>query len=109
MGLKSLIIVAPGNFGTSVKIVAFAVAGRKLVAKKFLIDVVTSKPIKSQVVLKKADVSPSGPGALLGLSLKKIVLISSAIVDREKRVFRPYKKKTLCKALISYGYNTIPY
>lgn len=79
IGLKSLIFVAPGNFGTSVKIVEFAIAGRKFVVKKFLIEVATSAPMESQVALKKADVSPSGPGALLGFSLKKIVLISSTV------------------------------
>ena len=36
IGLKSLIFVAPGNLGTKERMVAFVVAGRKLVAKKFL-------------------------------------------------------------------------
>lgn len=52
------------------KIVAFVVASRKHEAKKFLVDVITSAPMVSQDDLKKAEVSPSGPGALLGFNLK---------------------------------------
>lgn len=37
------------------------------------------------------------------------IMCVSTIVDREKKCFRPYKKKILCKALISYGYDIIPY
>ena len=69
IGLKSVICVAPRNFSTNVSIVAFAVAGRKTEAKKFLIDTTTSFPNVSQEVLKKAEVRPSGLGALFGFSL----------------------------------------
>lgn len=79
IGLKSLILEAPGNLGTNERIVEFVVAGRKFVAKKFLTAEATSTPIVSQEALKNAEVKPSGPGALLGLSLKKTVLISSAV------------------------------
>lgn len=76
---NSLIFVAPGNFGTKTRIVELAVAGRKFVAKKFLIEANTSTPMKSQEALKNAEVSPSGHGALLGFCLKKVDLISSSV------------------------------
>ena len=77
IGLKSLIFDAPGNLGTKESIVAFAVAGRKLVAKKFFTAAMTSTPMISHDDLKNAEVRPSGPGALFGFSLKNIDLISS--------------------------------
>lgn len=67
----------------SERMVEFAVAGWKLVAKKFLIADITSEPLVSQEALKNAEVRPSGPGALLGLSLKRTDLISTSVGDRE--------------------------
>lgn len=78
IGLKSVIFEAPGNLGTKVRIVAFAVAGRKHVAKKFFVDATTSAPIVFHEALKKAEVSPSGPGALFGFNLKYNFIISSS-------------------------------
>ena len=79
IGLKSLIFIAPGNLGTKERMVAFVVAERKLVAKKFLMAETTSGPIVSHEALKNPDVRPSGPGALFGLSLKKVDVISSSV------------------------------
>lgn len=79
MGQKSVILEAPGNFGTRESMVAFAVAGRNEVPKKSWIEATTSSPMISQEALKKPEVSPSGPGALFGFSLKKRRFISAAV------------------------------
>lgn len=72
-----MIFDAPGNFGTKDKIVAFADVGRNPDKKKCLTAITTSSPTTYQAALKKPDISPSGPGALLGLSLKTRNFISS--------------------------------
>ena len=78
IGRYSVMLLSPGNFGTRERIVAFAAAGRKEAAKKCWTEATTSSPRMSQLALKKPEVSPSGPGALLGLSLKNCFLISEA-------------------------------
>lgn len=78
MGRYSVMSEAPGCLGTSVRMVALAVAGKNEEVKKSWTDCVTSPPSKSQVALKNPDVRPSGPGALLGFRLNIVRLISSA-------------------------------
>ena len=79
MGRYSDIFEAPGNFGTKVKIVEFVAAGRKLEEKNCWTESTASSPRVAHAPLKNPEVSPSGPGALFGLSLKKSFLISSDV------------------------------
>lgn len=68
---------APGNLGTNARMVEFVKDGIKEVMKKCITEAMTSCPRKSHDDLKKAEVSLSGPGALLGFSLKRSFVISS--------------------------------
>lgn len=58
--------------------VAFIAAGRKLEVKNWLTELSTSRPRRDQADLKKHEVKPSGPGALLVFSFLGTLVISSA-------------------------------
>lgn len=77
MGLKSAMNVAPRFFGTKVRIVAFVDRGMKQEMKTFDIACSTSDATIGQAELKKAEVKPSGPGDLRGLSFFSTFVISA--------------------------------
>lgn len=62
----------------------FTTEGKKPVLKKVLMELVTSEPIRDQEALKKPEVRPSGPGALFGFNLSKVLAIVSG-EGREER------------------------
>lgn len=67
IGLYSEIVVGPGFLG--INIVTFVALGKNPVMKNLLIDVTNSSITNDHVDLKKAEVKPSGPGNLYGLTL----------------------------------------
>lgn len=74
-----MIFEAPGNFGTKDKIVEFVVFGRKPELKNSWMEMIVSAPSNDHDALKNPEVSPSGPGALLGFSENISFVISSVV------------------------------
>lgn len=71
--------MAPGFFGTKVRMVALVERGRNEEVKNCEIAHSTSSPTIDQAALKKAEVKPSGPGDLLGLIFFNTLAISSRV------------------------------
>jgi len=88
IGLKSSMQEGFSTFGTNAILVAFIQRGRKLFSKKYLMASVNSAPIISQLRLKKVDVKPSGPGALLSEIDSKACLISSVDIGCTRPALR---------------------
>lgn len=88
--------VAPGFFGTKVRIVALVEVGKKPEEKNCEIAVSTSSPRIDQADRKKAEVKPSGPGDLLGFNFLRTFAISAAEGGEDIRYLSCSEQKLEC-------------
>lgn len=77
-------VSAPKDFGTRVRVVAFACLSRREFKKKSKTADIKSLPTKAQEVVKNSTENPSGPGALF-FGILNTVDVISAIVGIARR------------------------